>query len=94
MLHVCTCRAAGGAQPLSWSCVRCGWPLAHQRVYFVVPSGTTVSDPPLHSGASGGVCVCVCGRWATQTMAIDIAQQNSEVKVSPGGDFKGGREDS
>ena len=53
MLHVCACRAAGGAQPFSWSRVRRGWPLAHRRVYFVVPSGTAVSDPSLHSGASG-----------------------------------------
>ena len=52
MLHVCACGAAGGAQPLSWSRVRCGWPLAHRRVYFAVPSGAAVSDPPLHSGAS------------------------------------------
>ena len=50
---VCVCGAAGGAQPLSGSCVQCGWPLAHRRVYFVVPSGTAVSDPPLHSGAFG-----------------------------------------
>ena len=34
----------------------------------------------------------VCGRWGTQTTAIDIAKQNSEVTVSPpgGGISKGG----
>ena len=36
----------------------------------------------------------VCDRWGTQTTAIDIAQQNSEVTVSPlagggGGGFRG-----
>ena len=34
-----------------------------------------------------------CDRWGTETTAIDIAEQNSEVTVSPpggGGDFKGG----
>ena len=53
MFHVCACGAAGSAQPFSWSRVRRGWPLAHRRVYFVVPSSTAVSDPSLHSGASG-----------------------------------------
>ena len=27
----------------------------------------------------------VCDRWGTQTTAIDIAEQNSEVTVSPPG---------
>ena len=38
----------------------------------------------------------VCERWGTQTTAIDIAKQNSEVTGSPppprGGDCKGGRD--
>ena len=46
MLHVCVCWSACGAQPLSGSCVQCGWPLAYRRMHFVVPSGTAISDPP------------------------------------------------
>ena len=40
------------------------------------------------------VCVCVCDIWGTQTTAIDIAEQNSEVTVFPppgrGGFQRGG----
>ena len=50
---LCACGAAGGAQPLSGSCVQRGWPLAYRSVHFVVPSGTAISDPPLHSCAPG-----------------------------------------